>query len=81
MPTRAPRQQVRRRSELECFVMGLVWQFGPVSPYEIRRHMQESPSTQWSASAGAIYPLLTRLHKEGLLKARDSATGTCWSTK
>jgi DNA-binding PadR family transcriptional regulator len=56
-------------------VLGLVWQRGPASPYDIRRHMQESPSTQWSASAGAIYPLIARLHKEGLLKARDTATG------
>ena len=65
----------RRYSELECFVLGLIWQRGPASPYDIRRHMQASPSTQWSASAGAIYPLIARLHKEGLLKARDTATG------
>jgi DNA-binding PadR family transcriptional regulator len=65
----------RRYSELECFVLGLIWQLGPASPYDIRRHMQESPSTQWSASAGAIYPLIARLHKDGLLRARDTATG------
>ncbi len=65
----------RSLSELECFVLGLVWQLGPCSPYEVRRHMQESPSTQWSASAGAIYPLMRRLEKRGLLVARSERTG------
>ena len=76
MPKRAkPAAAARHRSELECFVLGLVWQLGPVSPYDIRVHMQASPSTQWSASAGAIYPLITRLHGEGLLRARETANG------
>lgn len=65
----------RRHSELECFTLGLVWQLGPCSPYEIRRHMQASPSTQWSGSAGAIYPLMARLEKQGLLSARSARNG------
>jgi DNA-binding PadR family transcriptional regulator len=65
----------RRRSELECFVLGLVWQLGPCSPYEIRRHMQASPSSQWSASAGAIYPLIQRLQRERLVRGRRATTG------
>ncbi|MCB9845081.1 MAG: PadR family transcriptional regulator [Phycisphaeraceae bacterium] len=60
----------KRRSELESFVLGLVWQTGPTSAYGIRRQLQASPSTQWSASAGAIYPLLQRLERAGLLKGR-----------
>ncbi len=56
-------------SELEAFVLGLIWQFGPISPYDIRRHMQRSPSTQWSASAGAIYPLVAKLEKNTLIAA------------
>lgn len=65
----------RRHSELECFTLGLVWQLGPCSPYEIRRHMQTSPSTQWSASAGAIYPMMARLQKQGLLSAKAASKG------
>lgn len=65
----------REHSELECFTLGLVWQLGPSSPYEIRKHMQDSPSTQWSASAGAIYPLMQRLEKRGLLSAVAARTG------
>jgi len=65
----------RENSELECFALGLVWQLGPCSPYEVRRHMQDSPSTQWSASAGAIYPLMKRLERLGLLCASAARTG------
>lgn len=65
----------RRYSELECFTLGLIWQSGPCSPYEVRRLMQNSPSTQWSGSAGAIYPLVRRLHKQGLLAARSEHRG------
>lgn len=63
------------RSELEGFVLGLVWRTGPCSPYDVRRRMQESPSTQWSASAGAIYPLLRRLERSGLVKSQAKRTG------
>lgn len=59
----------RRLSELECFVLGLVWRHGPVSAYGVRRHLTASPSTQWSGSAGAIYPLVRRLERRGLLKS------------
>jgi DNA-binding PadR family transcriptional regulator len=70
-----PAVPARRYSELECFVLGLVWQLGPCSPYEIRRHLQASPSSQWSASAGAIYPLIERLEKGRLIRGRAAATG------
>jgi DNA-binding PadR family transcriptional regulator len=63
------------RSELESFVLGLVWQLGPCSPYDLRTHMARSPSTQWSASAGAIYPLVKRLEKSGLLVSTRARNG------
>ncbi|MBS0197278.1 MAG: PadR family transcriptional regulator [Planctomycetes bacterium] len=61
----------RSHSELECFVLGLVWQLGPCSPYDVRRALLDSPSTQWSGSAGAIYPLMARLQRAGLLRAKQ----------
>lgn len=64
-----------RYSELECFVLGVVWQLGPCSPYDVRRHLGASPSTQWSASAGAIYPLIRKLERRRLLRSREQATG------
>jgi DNA-binding PadR family transcriptional regulator len=71
----ATKGAVAERSELECFVLGLVWQRGPCSPYELRRHMASSPSRQWSASAGAIYPLMRRLEAEGLLSSAMARHG------
>ncbi|MCL4741188.1 MAG: PadR family transcriptional regulator [Phycisphaerales bacterium] len=63
------------RSELECFVLGLIWQYGPVSAYGVRRQMRESPSRQWSASTGAIYPALRRLERDGLILGRELHRG------
>ncbi len=65
----------RRYSELECFTLGLVWQFGPCSPYDVRRHMKNSPSTRLSASTGAIYPMIRRLQRWGLLSSRADRAG------
>jgi DNA-binding PadR family transcriptional regulator len=56
-------------------VLGLVWRHGPCSAYAIRRQLQDSPSTQWSGSAGAIYPLMQRLERQGLLAAAAGGTG------
>lgn len=67
-----PKQE---RSELECFIIGLLWQLGPSSAYDLRVHMRASPSTQWSASAGAIYPLLQRLEAQGLLTCENTHKG------
>ncbi len=63
------------RSELECFVLGLIWQVGPVSAYTLRRVMRESPSRQWSASTGAIYPVLRRLDRDGLIHGVEKSRG------
>ncbi len=65
----------RTLSELEAFTLGLVWQLGPCSPYDIRRAMQLSPSSQWSGSAGAIYPLMRRLERMDLVESRAARTG------
>lgn len=62
-------------SELECFVMGLVWQLGSASAYDVRRAMADSPSSQWSASTGAIYPLMRRLQRCGLLSGKQEKKG------
>lgn len=56
-------------------MLGVIWQLGPCSAYDVRRHLGASPSAQWSGSAGAIYPLVRRLERRRLLRARDLATG------
>jgi DNA-binding PadR family transcriptional regulator len=62
-------------------VLGLIWRHGPCSAYTIRRQLQDSPSTQWSGSAGAIYPLMQRLERQGLLAATAGGTGQRRSLK
>lgn len=65
----------RRLSELESFVLGLVWRHGPLTAYEIRRLLAQSPSTQWTASAGSIYPLVARLERSRHLKSALERNG------
>lgn len=63
------------RSDLEGIVLGLIWSAGRCTAYAVRRTVQRSLSAQWSGSAGAIYPAVTRLEKRGLLRAQKAATG------
>lgn len=67
MPRKAAPQPAA--TDLEAFALGLIWRHGPCTAYTVRKLMADSPSTQWSASAGAIYPLVRRLEKRGLLKS------------
>jgi DNA-binding PadR family transcriptional regulator len=65
----------RRLTELEGAVLGVIAQSSPCTPYRVRRVFLDSPSPYWSGSAGAIYPLLRRLEKRGLLTSRRRPTG------
>ncbi len=59
-------------TELEHCVLGVVWQQGPLTAYEIAKPFAESPSSYWSGSAGAIYPLVRRLEQKGLLQGENA---------
>jgi DNA-binding PadR family transcriptional regulator len=63
------------RTELEYCVLGVIWQRGPCSAYAVRSEFAKSPSAHWSASAGSIYPVVTRLVAAGLVSARPSSKG------
>jgi DNA-binding PadR family transcriptional regulator len=65
----------RQITELEGCVLGLVWANGPCTPYQVRREFLKSPSPHWSGSAGAIYPLMERLEKRGLIRSTAQAAG------
>ena len=60
---------IGRNSELEGVVLGLIGSREPCTAYAVRSALQESPSTHWSASAGAIYPLIRRLVSQELVEA------------
>ena len=51
-------------SELEHVVLGVVGVEQPCTAYAIRQVFRRSPSSYWSGSAGAIYPLVRRLEKQ-----------------
>ena len=56
-------------SELEHVVLGVVGMEQPCTAYVIRQVFRKSPSSHWSGSAGAIYPLVRRLEKQRLLRS------------
>jgi len=63
------------RSDLELVVLGVVWKMGPCTPYAIRREFLTSPTPHFSGSAGAIYPLVRRLERDGLLSSEAAQHG------
>lgn len=67
--------RMRAPSELEGCVLGHLWKHGPCTAYAVRSAMLESPSLQWSGSAGAIYPLLERFEERGLVRSRKAMRG------
>ena len=56
-------------------MLGLLWKRGPCTAYAVRRGLARSPSSHWSGSAGAVYPLLERLEARGLVRSRRADTG------
>ncbi len=70
MPVNTP-----KLSDLELAALGVIHRLGPVTPYRIRKEFLDSPSTIFSGSAGAIYPLLARLEARRLVASASQATG------
>ena len=64
-----------RLSELEHVVLGIVWKKGPCTSHAIRTEFSSSGSSHFSGSAGAIYPLVKRLEKRGLVTTRADRVG------
>ncbi|UCE02881.1 MAG: PadR family transcriptional regulator [Candidatus Latescibacterota bacterium] len=66
----------RMATELESCVLAILAQSEPCTAYAVRRFLSASLSSYWSASAGAIYPLLRRLEARGWIRAQESRWGT-----
>lgn len=58
-----------RLTEVEGCALGVVWQRGPCTAYEVRMEFAVSSTPRWSASAGSIYPALNRLLTRKLVEA------------
>ncbi len=65
----------RALSELEGAVLGNLLKQGPSTAYRVRCAFLASPSSQWSGSAGAVYPALARLEKSGLVASKHAPRG------
>jgi DNA-binding PadR family transcriptional regulator len=59
---------------LEGAALAVVARQGEATRFMVAKDFAESPSEFWSGSAGAVYPLITRLLARGLLEAVDGQT-------
>jgi len=75
MSAAARTKRNRPLSELEGCVLGCLWKRGASTPYAVRRLFLDSPSSHWSGSAGAVYPVLERLENRGLVAATHAPRG------
>jgi DNA-binding PadR family transcriptional regulator len=57
-------------TELESCTLGVIWELQPCSTYQVRRAFAQSPTTEWSASAGTLYPVIARLVHLKLVRAQ-----------
>jgi len=62
-------------TDLEYTVLGNVWKKGECSGYEVLREFAQSTSAYYRSREGAIYPLLARLERRRLLRARADKQG------
>lgn len=62
-------------TELEGVALALVARAGGMTAYAVKEMLAASPSRFWSGSAGAVYPLMKRLTRKGLLTPASTATG------
>lgn len=60
-------------TELENCTLAVVRQLQPCSTYQVRHAFSRTPTAAWSDSAGSIYPVIERLLKLGLVRARMRA--------
>lgn len=57
-------------TELENCTLAVVLQLQPCSTYQVRHAFSRTPTAAWSDSAGSIYPVIERLLRLGLIRAR-----------
>ena len=60
-------------TELEGAALAIIRRSGARTAYEIKESFSRSPSSYWSGSAGAVYPMMNRLEGRGLLASRDAS--------
>ena len=61
---------VPRLAEFESCTLGVILSLQPCSTYAVRRVFARSPTWEWSSSAGSVYPVIRRLLRLKLIRAR-----------
>ena len=59
-------------TELEGAVLSEVHHRGRQTAFQVRRSFAVSPSLEWRGSAGAVYPAIKRLEKQGFIDASET---------
>lgn len=65
----------RSITELEGAILSEIHHRGQKTAFQVRRAFATSFSLEWKGSAGAVYPAVKRLEKEGLLHAGEAQGG------
>lgn len=60
-------------TELEGAVLAIIAERGPMTAYALKEVFRNSPSSFWSGSAGAVYPLVKRLEERGYLTSEETS--------
>lgn len=56
-------------SEHESLTLAMIARWQPTTVYQIRKLLNESPTTSFSTSPGKMYPIIERLRARGLIEA------------
>lgn len=62
-------------TELEGSVLSELHHRGRQTAFQVRRSFSTSPSIEWRGSAGAVYPAIRRLERDGLIEGVAKGDG------
>jgi DNA-binding PadR family transcriptional regulator len=62
-------------TELEGSVLSELHHRGRQTAFQVRRSFSASPSIEWRGSAGAVYPAIKRLERDGLIEGAAKGDG------
>ncbi len=68
-----PRSAAPELSEHESLTLAMIARHQPTTVYQVRKLLNESPTTSFSTSPGKMYPIIERLRSRGLLAAERVA--------